>query len=96
MRERLSRKFLRQIGRLGEHWEQAGKWAAAVECYERGLEVDDLAEEFYQRLIACYRRLGRRAEALAVYERCKKNLSALLGVAPSPETESLRQALRRS
>jgi DNA-binding SARP family transcriptional activator len=93
-RERLRRRFLRQIATLGHTWEAAGEWRRAVDCYERGLEIDDLAEEFYQGLMTCYLRLGRRADGLAVYRRCHATLLATLGVAPSPETERLRAALR--
>ena len=48
----------------------------------------------FQRLIVSYHRLGRRADALAVYERCRYILAAVLGVDPSPETERLRRALQ--
>ncbi|HEV8306268.1 MAG TPA: BTAD domain-containing putative transcriptional regulator [Methylomirabilota bacterium] len=47
-RERLRRRFLRGVGRLGRHSEDAGEWRPAIEWYEKGLEVDELAEEFYQ------------------------------------------------
>ncbi|NVM20383.1 MAG: hypothetical protein HWN68_01200 [Desulfobacterales bacterium] len=56
------------------------------------MEADDLAGEFYRRLVACHQRLGR-AEALAVYDRCKRTLSAALGVEPSAETEAARKSL---
>jgi ATP/maltotriose-dependent transcriptional regulator MalT/DNA-binding SARP family transcriptional activator len=93
-RERLRRKFLRHVAALGQDREGRGDWRAAVAWYEQGLEVDDLAEEFYQRLMACHQRLGHRAEALAAYERCRRTLAATLGIAPSPETEALHRALR--
>ena len=93
IRERLRRKFLRNVSWLGHYWEQSDKWEKTLECYERGLEVDDLAEELYQRLMMCYQRLGRKAEALSVYNRCKKTLSAALGVAPSPETQAVYKSL---
>lgn len=96
LRERLRGKFLRQVGHLGTHWEQAGEWTKGVNCYQRGLEVDDLAEEFYQRLMTCYQRLGRRAEALAVYQRCRTILATVLGVEPAPATEAIYQALLNS
>ena len=92
-RERLRSKYLRHVTTLGKHWEQAGDLRRALDWYKKGLEVDDLAEEFYQRLISCYERLGRRAEALAVYQRCRRTLTAL-GATPSPETESLCRLLR--
>jgi DNA-binding SARP family transcriptional activator len=66
----------------------------AVECYQKGLEVDDLAEEFYQRLMKCYKRMDRRAEALVTYKRCYQILSAVLGIEPSPETEALVKELK--
>ncbi len=93
--ERLRGLFLRHTGKLGAWEERTGNWRKAVECYEKALEIDDLAEDFYQRLMSCYLQLGRRAEGLAVYERCRKVLAARLGIDPSPETESLRLALRQ-
>jgi DNA-binding SARP family transcriptional activator len=94
IRERLRNKFLRNVRRLGDYWEQAGKLDKAVECYQKGLEVDDLAEEFYQRLMKCYKRMDRRAEALVTYKRCYQILSAVLGIEPSPETEALVKELK--
>lgn len=88
-RERLRSRFLRYVEALGRHWEQTGQWERAVECYLSGLEVDHLAEGLYQRLMTAYHRLGRRAEALGVYQRCRKTLSALLGVEPSERTEEI-------
>ena len=55
--------------------------------------MDDLSEDFYQDLMTCYWQLGRRADALSVYERYKKTLSTKLGIEPSPEAETLREAL---
>jgi LuxR family maltose regulon positive regulatory protein len=92
-RERLRRRFLGAVARLGQVWEDAGQWLRAIECYERGLDADQLAEEFYRRQIVCYGRLGRRAEARAVYERCRRTLLAGLGVLPSAETEALHRRL---
>ncbi len=91
-RDRLRNRFHRLVRALGEHLEQAQQWEAAVEVYERGLEVDNLAESFYQHLMACHQRLGEHAEALCVYRRCRELLSIVLGVTPSLRTETLRQA----
>lgn len=90
-RDRLRNRFHRLVRVLGEHLEQAGDWEGAAEIYERGLEVDNLAEVFYQHLMACHQRMGEHAEALRVYRRCRELLSIVLGVAPSPRTESLRR-----
>jgi DNA-binding SARP family transcriptional activator len=37
----------------------------------------------------CYRELGRQAEAVDVYNTCKRILNAELNVEPSPETKVL-------
>lgn len=94
LRERLRSQFLRIVTRLARHWSEDGRWERAIEAYQRGLDVDDLAEEFYQGLMTAYQALGRRAEALAVYERCRRVLAARLGVAPAPRTETLARTLR--
>jgi len=94
MSERLRNKFLRTVGKLGQYWQQASQWERALDCYQKGLEVDNLAEEFYQGLLTCYHHLGRRSEALSVYNRCKKALSSALGIEPSAKTESIYRSLR--
>jgi len=43
--------------------------------------------------MCCHRSLGQSAEALAVYQRCRQTLGAVLGVAPSRELEALGRAL---
>lgn len=93
LRERLRDKYLRLIARAGGHLEQTGEWQKAVEYYTKGLHVDDLAEEFYQRLIVCHCQLGQHAKAMGVYDRCRSVLSANLGIAPSPTTEALYRSL---
>jgi len=93
-RERLRSKFLRTVGFLGRSLEREGKWTEAIACYRRGLEVDDLAEGFYQRLMFCHGRLGQTGEAVGVYNRCHKALTGVLGISPSPETEAIRKSLR--
>jgi LuxR family maltose regulon positive regulatory protein len=92
-RERLRGKFIRMVGRLGKYWEEQGECDKAEEYYQKGLEVDSLAEEFYQRLMICYQKQGRKAEALAVYHRCRETLAAIFGVAPSPQTEEIYRDL---
>jgi two-component SAPR family response regulator len=96
LRERLRSKFLRTVAWLGQSLEQSCKWQEALECYRKGLEVDDLAEELYRRLMSCYASLGQKAEALSLYHRCRKILSLVLGIAPSSETETLYQTIKRS
>ncbi len=93
LRERIRSRFLRCVKKSGHYWEKAGQLERAVECFQKGLEVDDLIEDFYRSLMGLFQRMGRRTEAFSVYQRCKKALSIALGVDPSPETQALRQSL---
>jgi ATP/maltotriose-dependent transcriptional regulator MalT/two-component SAPR family response regulator len=91
--ERLRSKFLRLIIMSGECLKQAEQWEKAVEHYQRALEVDNLAEEFYRHLLVCYKVLGRKAEAEKLYNRCCKTLSIVLGIEPSSETKAIYKSL---
>lgn len=93
LRERLRSKFLRHLVDVARHWEKTGQHETAIRYYQKGLEVDDLAEIFYQRLMVCYQQLGRRSEALAVYRRCRATLSLILSISPSPATEAIHRRL---
>jgi ATP/maltotriose-dependent transcriptional regulator MalT/DNA-binding SARP family transcriptional activator len=92
MRERLRSKALRLIGKAGACHEFHGEWATAVECYLKGLAIDDHIEEFYQRLMICHHRLGRLGEALAAYDRCRR-VFATIGGKPSERTRAIHEAL---
>ncbi|MDB5804525.1 MAG: hypothetical protein JWN73_1847 [Betaproteobacteria bacterium] len=94
MTDRLRAKYLRQVLDAGRGWE-ALCWDQAALIYERGLELDNLAEEFYQRLMVCHRERGSMADAIRVYRRCRENLSIILGIAPSPETTALYNSLHQ-
>ena len=61
--------------------------------YRRALEVDNLQEESYRRLMLCLHELGESAEAKKVYRRCTELLSIVLGTRPSPETVSVFRSL---
>lgn len=88
-RERLRARYLRGMENLFSYWEATGRPEMAIECCEKALEVDNLIEIFYGRLIDCYNRMDRRAEALAVYDRCRFALKNGLGIEPSEQTRSL-------
>src|SRR4030042_3392352 len=92
-RERLRNKYLLLIIKLGDSLKNSEQWEKAVECYQRALEVDQIAEEFYQNLMICYRHLGQNTKAIEVYKHCKKILSAVLGIKPSPRTEAIYKTL---
>jgi LuxR family maltose regulon positive regulatory protein len=92
-RERLRSRFHRLITGVGDWLQQKKEWDRAAEYYLKALEVDDLSEEFYQNLMICYHRLGKKAEAISLYQRCRKTLWSVLGIEPSRKTEEIYQAL---
>jgi two-component SAPR family response regulator len=96
LRERLRSKYIHNLLEIGRYWETHGFWEKAIACYQRGLEVDDLIETFYQRLMVCYLELQRYSEGLATYRRCCRVLSITLGLQPEAETETLNSALQRA
>jgi LuxR family maltose regulon positive regulatory protein len=92
-RERLRSKFITHLLNAGRYWESRELWDRAIACYQRGLEVDDLIEDFYQRLMVCHLETHSIGEGLSVYGRCRIVLSFALGLRPAPETEVLHHAL---
>jgi len=88
-RERLQTKYLCLLSTLARRWETFGAWEQAAETYEKAIDVQPSAEEYYQRLILAYQQLGRTADIKAVYQRCRQTLQATLGRPPSPQTEAL-------
>jgi DNA-binding SARP family transcriptional activator len=88
--------FTNAVEDLGQASETRGDWDGAIDCYRRGLEADDLVEEFYLGLMRCYQALQRPAEGIAVFRRLRQTLSVVLGVAPSPESEAAARALRQA
>jgi len=86
--------FARLVSTLGRQMEASGSWGSALACYRRGIDADELAEEFYQGMMRCHAATGRPAEGIAVYRRLRQTLSVVLGLKPSTRTEQLAQLLR--
>ena len=63
--------------------------------YRRGIDADELAEEFYQGVMRCHAAMGRTAEGMAAFRRLRQTLSVVLGVKPSQKSEQLMQLLGR-
>ena len=93
LRDRLQAKLARSVLAEGQRLEAKRELAAARALYERALELDNLAEAIYRRLMICQRELGDPAGALNTYRRCRELLSIVLNRKPAPETESVRASL---
>ena len=63
-RDKLRAKFARAVVNLGGCLEQERKWNEAAALYSRALELDNLAEPLYRRLMICYRELDEMAAAI--------------------------------
>jgi DNA-binding SARP family transcriptional activator len=74
------------------HLQQAGQPERAVDLLEQALEADNGAESLYRHLMLGYVQLGRKAEAIETFHRCRKTLVALK-VEPSSETLAIYEKL---
>lgn len=93
IRERLRSKYIHSLVELGHFWEKHGFWDNAILTYRKGIELDDLVETFYQRLMICLIKKGRKPEAIAVYRQCGRLLSVVLGLEPMDETREIYQSI---
>ncbi len=95
-RERLHMKFLSSVSALAGHWERADDCEKAVQTLRKGIEIDGLAEEFYQQLMICHHRLGQEAEVVKTFYRCRSVLSKSLGIEPSRRTKEIYSSIRQN
>jgi SARP family transcriptional regulator, regulator of embCAB operon len=66
---------------------EAATWAAEI------VALEPFRESGYRQLMEAHVAAGNRAEALRVYERCRRLLADELGAYPSPETEAVYRRL---
>jgi len=82
--------FRHLVTRFMNHLRANGEDEEAIRLYEKAVEVEGTAEEFYQNLMECYRDFGQREEAIATYHRCEEML-AISGSEPCPITREIYQ-----
>jgi DNA-binding SARP family transcriptional activator len=90
-RKALETDVLEALGRIAD---DAADREQRVTIAERMLAIDPLREDTHRRLIAGYVPLGRRADAIRIYNDAKALLRREMDVAPSAETEALIAAAR--
>ncbi len=93
-RQQLKERFLRLLTGTACCLREDGQYQFAIEFYERVLREDSMVEGIYQSLMVCYHRLGLRAEAVRVYNRCRRALNDGMGIAPSAKTETILKVIR--
>ena len=90
LRERVVRAYLE----LGNHWQDAGAPELAIEARQGALRFDPLCEKAYGELMRLHADRADFAEALRVYERCRKALALHLNASPGPATRALYHSIR--
>src|SRR5262249_9863567 len=85
----------RALVSLSEASLRLGDAGAAVRWAEQMIAAEPFSETGYRPLMEAQAGAGHRAEALRVYERCRRLLAEELGADPSPETESVYRELLR-
>ena len=83
----------RALNVLAEACLRLGDAPEAVKWAEQALALEPFRETGYRRLMEAHAAAGNRAEALQVYERCRRLLAEELGAYPSPETETIYRQL---
>ncbi|KAA1420985.1 DNA-binding protein [Nocardioides humilatus] len=66
-----------------------GELSEAVQAAEDLIALEPFRESAYQRLMCALAEAGNRAEAIKVYERCRRVLDEELGVPPSAQTRAV-------
>ena len=92
-RERLSNAYTDMLGRLAEHYMEAGRHQESIRACYKVLEKDRCHEDSHRLLMRCYARLGSRGRAFRQYRLCERTLEQEYGTAPSPETYALYEGL---
>ena len=93
MRRELADIRGRALSVLADACLRSGAADEAVRWTEQAIALAPFHETGYRRLMEAHAVAGNRAEALQVYERCRRLLAEELGAYPSPETESIYRAL---
>lgn len=88
-RTRLRDVHVRGLDCLWEITTENGEQALAAQMAEQSIELQPYRESGYRRLMRTHAAAGNRAEALRVWERCRRLLADDLGADPSPETATL-------
>jgi YVTN family beta-propeller protein len=83
----------RALSALADAYLRSGNASEAAKWAEQTIALAPFRETGYRRLMEAHAAAGNRAEALRVYERCRRLLADELGTYPSPETESIYRGL---
>ncbi|MGH3826770.1 MAG: AfsR/SARP family transcriptional regulator [Pseudonocardiaceae bacterium] len=95
VRDRLREVLWWALCVLGEGHTQGGRPQLAVLAAEQAIVLEPFRERAYRLLMRAHAAAGNPAEALRVYDRCRRLLADDLGVCPAAETATLHLTLLR-
>ncbi|MEM7342626.1 MAG: tetratricopeptide repeat protein [Chloroflexota bacterium] len=95
-RERLRRQATNLLDRLTTLLEKQADYAAAIPYAQQQVALEPWQEPAHRQLMRLLALDGRRSEALAQYERCRKALLSELDVTPDEETRALYEQIKQN
>lgn len=95
-REEIRALFIELLRRMAEMHENQGSSKKSIELHKMIIRTDPAFEEAYQKLMLAYSNRGMTAEAIRVFEECKKALDREVGVGPDKLTISIYRRIIES
>jgi SARP family transcriptional regulator, regulator of embCAB operon len=96
VRDRLREVLLWALCVLSEGYAQRGRYQLAARTAEDAITLEPFRERAHQLLMRVHAAAGNPAEALRVYDRCRRLLDKELGIYPAAETAALHLELLRN
>jgi predicted ATPase/DNA-binding SARP family transcriptional activator len=93
-REQYFQQEIEALEALVDAYEQTGEYSQAVIYARRQVQLDDLEETYYRRLMRLLANNGRNSAALEQYDACRKRLIEVLGKEPEVSTYELAEVIR--
>ena len=94
-RENYRHKYLAATERLARIYMQSQRWDDTINVCQAALRRDKCWEPAYILSMQAYASQGNIPQAQEVYQRCETNLREELGLAPSTNTQRLRQLITK-
>ncbi|MGC8494959.1 MAG: BTAD domain-containing putative transcriptional regulator [Syntrophobacteraceae bacterium] len=88
-REEIRARYVDILLHTAVRYEHQGNSRKSIELYKLLIKADPVFEESYRKLMLLYSNLGRRAEVVRVYEKCRRVLDREVGVEPDMLTTSI-------
>ena len=88
-REELQGKFLDLLYHLAKLYESQGSVLKAIDCYNKVVQTDSLAEPAYRGLMLLFAQRRMRNAALRTYRDCRQELKEVLNMEPEESTTAI-------